>query len=166
MPNPSVDDRAIWQHLTFSGKGFGATTDLITVAGTAEVPFALIKNPSASGKIFRFKEFLFTLAGTSTQFTRFRVYGAPTISANGTAVTPLKLRTSQTQTTSAEVYTSPTITSKGVLLQAILFFSGTSSRDLEAARYMEPGDNLLITVQPGTTNLEHAVFAAWAEVGV
>lgn len=164
----AVDSKAksedIWQDLTFNGKAFITTTDVITISTITETDFVLFTNPSLSGKLIRFWEFLLGVSGTSGQRTIFRFYGLPTITSNGTSLPIYKIRPSQSQNSIALAYINPIISNRGTLINAIELSPGTFTRSLNLSRYLEENLNLLVTVDASAINLEHNLSLSWAEI--
>lgn len=158
---------SLWQRFSLAGRGFAMTTDLITISGTAEVDFVLMKNPAGTEKTIRLYEILLNIGlagGVQSLKSTYRLYRNPTITVNGTSITAQKANPLGTFNPILEVYTSPTISARGSLIQTFPFTQGVLRRELDLARYIIDGANLLITAEPATTNTEHAVSSAWAEV--
>jgi len=155
-----------WSVLVKDGKGFVATSDALTVTGSTETDFMLLKNPASSGKYVRFKEFLFSIDSSTTQGSIVRFYRDPTITANGTSLAANKLKKSQSDTAVATIFKTPTISARGTLLEVFQIGLGVFNRDLMIARFLEENENMLVTVQGTKVNVVHALTVLWAETAV
>ena len=157
----------LWQRYVQAGRAFQTTSNLITVTGSAETDFFLLKNISGSEKTIRLNEIFLNIglaSGVQSLKSTFRLYRNATITANGNALTIFKTNPSGAHTAIAETYTAPTISARGSLIQVFPFTQGIYLRDLNLTRYVLDGGNLLITVHPATTNTEHSISSSWAEV--
>ena len=165
--SPIVPDRnvvtSLWQDMSRQGFGFTTITGFVTIAGTSETDFMLMRNPAGSGVLVRLKEFLMTIGGTSAQRSIFRFYRSPTITSVGTPITVSKVLSTGTNTSEVLSYQTPTISSRGFLIQLFSVDFNTVIRDQDLARYLIEGGDLLITVQGSVTNLEHNLVAVWVE---
>lgn len=134
-------------------------------AGTHN-PLLYIKNPSGSGKqIYLYK--MTTGITVANVFMNFRIYGDPTTSANGTAVTPVNRDFGGGWGASAlNVYTVPTVTALGTnILANWVIGQNTNSLDgVEAfSLHVAANHTILITGNPSSNNREAAINVAWAE---
>lgn len=155
----------LWQRLANTGFGYAVATPSINIALAVETDFVLLKNPIASGKLVRFWEQLLAMQGsTPSQSTIIRVYMNPTITTNGTAMTVAKLRSSLGIPSVVQAFYSPTISARGTLMTTYMITTGTFTRELDLARFMEENATLLFTAQPTNTTTPHTFSAAWAEV--
>lgn len=159
----SVSVVDLWQKMSRAGQGFTSLTGFVTVSGTVETDFMLIRNPLGSGVLIRLKEFMLTTGSSATQSSIFRIYRNPTVTSTGTPLTISKVLTTAAQNPAALTYQSPTISNRGILIQLFEVDFRTFIRDQELSRYIPAGTDILITVQGSTTNLEHNVLAVWAE---
>src|SRR3989304_378816 len=157
---PTADSTPnLWQRLTFAGRGFITATNIITISGTAETDFFLIRNPVGSGKSIRFKIFSIGVGGARSEI---RIYRQPIITSVGTPLTlfPIKGATASVML----AYQQPTISSRGLFIEAIQVTTGSYNYDFDLARYLTQGGDTLITVKSSTGNIEHNFSGMWAEV--
>jgi len=160
LTTPSVDSTPnLWQRITFAEKGFIAATNSITIAGVTETDFFLFRNPGASGKTVRFKEFRIGLGGPRSTI---RIYRQPTITLVGTALTIFPIKGSTVSGMNA--YQSPTIAARGLFIETIQVVTGTLIYEFDLSRYLTAGGDTLITVQSSSGGLEHSFTGLWAEV--
>lgn len=159
----SVNNTTLWQKMSRNGQGFTAVTGFVTVSGTAEFDFMLIRNPGLSGNLVRLKEFFLTVGGAVTNTSIFRFYRAPTITNTGAAITINKVLSSSSTASTTLAYQSPTISNRGGLIQLFSVDFKTLDRDQELSRYLVEGADILVTVQGSVTNIEHNVVFVWGE---
>ena len=55
----------LWATYSSQGLGFTTITGFVSVSGTSETPFMLIRNPANSGVLVRFKDIFFYYRGVS-----------------------------------------------------------------------------------------------------
>ena len=156
----------LWQIETFNGHGFSTISNEIVIGELSEVNFFLIKHPVSTGKIIRLQRFIFNLdKGTTTTKATARFYRAPTITNDGTQKTIFKIRQSQSDISVLNIFELPTITDKGVLINSLNFDTQRSlERYQDLGRYIEEGNNLLITIEPRMNNTLATFMMEWAEV--
>ncbi len=149
-----------WQAAVAAGKAFLLTSDLITVSGTAAVPFFLLRNPVASGKTIKIKKISYNLIASITSDSGiYRVYRDCTITTNGTAKTPVKMVKSQANSAVLLSGTAPTVSANGTLLFNNATTSGGSFNiiDDDLTWYIEQGENIYFTLQPAVTGKQHGI---------
>lgn len=156
----------LWQNLSRNGSGFTTITGFVTIAGTTEVDFMLLKNPGASGILCRFSEFIMSIQTATAQRSVIRFYRQPTITDNGTPLTISKVLSTGAQTTALTAFQTPTISDRGSLIQMFIIDNVTYQRNQELGRFLTQNSNLLITVQGTLTNIEHNIVAVWAEENI
>lgn len=156
---------SLWQKLVEDGQGFNVTTGTLT-SGTSETDILLLRNPVASGKHVRVKDFIPSIleAGSNVR-SIIRVYGGPTITLEGTALTINKKRTSQTDTSIATVFSLPTISARGSFVNEFTIDNSTIPlRDSQLSAWVEEGEDVLITFENTSNNTDISIFTQWAEV--
>lgn len=151
------------RNATLSGKTFIATTDLINI-GTSQTAFYLLKNPVASSKSLRLDKIIL---GLGSNAGTFRIYRAPTITSNGTALTISNkhIQTSPTATV-MQAFSQPTISANGTLLRPVSLTTSIGQVELnyEGLFILEAGFNLLITAQNSQNNSPTYVTCEWIEI--
>ena len=132
-------------------------------SGTAELDDFLIRNPAGSGKLL---VFCFTVwyVFTADRAIYFRFYWNPTVTANGTAVTPQSTRGGATDSVML-FSTAPTVTVRGNsnILLAETWASGTHANEA-LAFIVDPGDSLLITGAASANNTVGGATIQYGEV--
>lgn len=150
-----------WERTTLTGKAYVVTTNAVVVSGTSEVAFLLLKNPASSGKTVRIKKILFGLENAGSLST-YRIYRDPTITANGITLASVNLLKGG----SASVLTafrSPTISANGTLMIADNLTSHNPDHDPDLGFIISQNENILLTVDPATTNMQHMVTIYFME---
>jgi len=145
----------LWQADTYNGKGFSVITGDITIANTDENNFFLLKNPNASGKLVRIWESIISMTkGTGSAFSNFRIYKNPTITANGTALTINKIRSSQSASSVCSAYYNPTISARGTLIDKFVIATDHFGELIDnLGRYLEANENMLVTIEPQNSGI-------------
>lgn len=162
--NGFIDEKkvsSLWQSLVMNGQGFSVITGF-QESSNDETDFLLLKNPTQK-TLLRFKEFILTIGGLSSNTSTFRFYRNPTITSNGTALSINKILPSHSNTSGMEAYQNPTISNRGSLIQLFCIGFISHSRDQELSRFLIPGANLLVTTQGSVNNIDHNIQAIWAE---
>jgi hypothetical protein len=146
------------------GFGFKATTNRVSTGSTGETPYLLIDNPGGSGKILRLDKMLF-IPTESTGAVTFRVYRGPTVTVNGTLLTPVGNRNTGQAAAVSNMYLQPTVSANGSL-----FFHVTLNAesppflyDLEQGTLLEPGFKLLVTADQTVSNSGGGVNLDYSE---
>lgn len=104
IPDKAMQDN--FNRQIYLGNGFILPIQGIVLAGTSEVPVALISNPTNSKKAMFLNNRKVSASGT----TVFRFYGNPTISSPGANTIPLNLRPSSTTVSVAACMLRPIVT--------------------------------------------------------
>jgi len=125
-----------------------------------ETRVILIKNPNASGKILKLEYMLFAGSGPT-----IRIYADPTITTNGTAVTPVATNVGNATASVITPFTSPTISANGSQILADILSNQTASRiDMRHLITVAENNNMLITGQPTSNNTLIQITLVWAEI--
>ncbi len=135
------------QSVTLSDKVFSVSTNIFPIADGAERALMLIKNPAGSGKKLEIFSISYTEVQISSARATFRAYANPTISADGTALTPVNFHIKSPPIASImKFYKSPTVTAKGSLMHAReAGQSFTSNLELTNHIVLNEEQSLLIT---------------------
>ena len=161
---PSGGFITAWQKLVSDGKGFRLTTDFINISGTLETPFVYFNNPVGSGKTAKIK-ILQTGMDVANYGQRhfWHIYRDPTITANGTALAITKILKTGNNATVISAYLSPTVTALGTLLIVGITTDVEQIYDFDLTLVIQPGEKMLINLEPSTNNRDHLIDLAWAE---
>lgn len=152
-----------YANYTDQKKTYVASTIATLTVGTSETAIYLFKNPNASGKKCKIFKGLFNLGGTVT----YRFYHTPTITTNGTAITPINQRISSSPPVAvATPFYSPTVSSNGTYMFQYASSAQTSTDEIEFAWQptIDPNFNLLITAQAGSNNTPLTITLIWNEL--
>lgn len=157
-------DGDLWQRQVVAGKAYVVTTNNILIANSNENDFLLLKNPVGLGKTIRIERIIFgSDENQANKSTFFRIYRDPTITANGTnlAINNLKKGGPAGVTTAFKI---PAISARGTLLSVGSYQATRISEDTDLTVMLQPGENLLITVDPTATNFDHQITAYFTEI--
>lgn len=157
-------DGELWQRQAAAGMGYAVTTNNILIANANENNFLLLKNPAGSGKTVRIARIVFgSDENQANKSTFFRIYRDPIITADGTALAINNLKKGGL----AGVMTAfkiPTISNKGTLMSAGSYQAPRISEDTELAVMLQPGENMLITIDPTAPNFDHQITVYFSEL--
>lgn len=144
---------------------FSATTGIITISGSSETDFFLLKNPSGSGKnlLTQFISFGIDSAGNRSVI---RGYAAPTITSNGTALTIVNNFVGSAVTTVMQAFSQPTISARGTLATTFIKGASLDSTFIKRSFLMAPNTNILVTVHNSQNNTPIYFSLQWIEVPV
>ena len=145
------------------GRAFTMTTDLVSVGVNTEYPFVLLRNPSGTGHYSETTKFKWGIDSNSVR-TVVRIYKNPTITTVGTSVTIANtLFASDAPSSYMLAYKSPTISDKGTLVQTGITPANSSSTGLNRYYYIEPGQDVLVTVENSSSNVSTIMDVCWME---
>ena len=136
---------------------------------TSEFPLVLLKNPAVSSSAFPsgfvglFCPQIRLSCLTASQTAIIRVYLNPTVSAVGTAETPVQLRPGSSNASVAALHLSPTISANGTLIDISSASLGLDGK-VDTMSVLDPGQALLITVQPSSVGTAVGVSIPWWEI--
>lgn len=149
-------------------KNFGATTGMNAIATVSETSYFLLKNPSGSGKALRiFQTRIGHQATTASNGILFNFYANPTVTANGTSLTPVNQRiVSGAAATVAQAFRSPTTTSFGTKLFESQSFGQFPSLEMNFPHQiiLDANNTLLVSVTGTSINLPVHVSMTWSEI--
>jgi len=159
---------------------YSANVDPFSLGATSEQPIFLMLNASSSLKLARFRRWILgapifqapgtlgTVAGTDNIY---RFYLNPTISANGSSVTVNNMRQTAKNLISATLtaFKQPTISANGTLIMSLDVITGGSSPFViedNFSRWLEPGNNLLVTAQQNNNSNKVSLYAEYMEEAI
>ncbi len=156
-------DGELWQRQAVAGMGYVVTTNNILIANNAENDFLLVKNPTGSGKTVRIERIIFgSDENQANKSSFFRIYRDPTITSNGTTLVINNLK----KGSAAGVMTAfkiPTISARGTLMSVGSYQAPRVSEDTELAVMLQPGENILITIDPTAAGFDHQTTVYFSE---
>lgn len=137
----------------------------VSAIGTTEIPVALFRNPSGSGKLVKLIRFTFSNLHTVTSFIRVRAYASPTITSDGTGLSEDCTRFGGSAG-SAQVFSSPTVSANGTRIAQWIApaFSNASIIPLEQLFILPETATILLTAQADGTNRILGGSILWSEV--
>lgn len=142
-----------------------------------EVNQLLIANPTGSGKTLKIY-FVSVLSNViapiisyfnggeglssfsiTTPINLFKIYVSPTITSNGTLLTPISMQQQTVMPASGmSAYKTPSASNRGNLLTAF-----TSSISFGNNLYLNPGQKILVTSKANTVSLTNSINCFWVE---
>lgn len=129
-------------------------------------PLLLLRNPSGSGKTMYLYKTSFGVA-VANVFATFKLFSNPTITTNGSAVTPVSNSVGGGAPASTMLTNSlPTISSTGRAVGTYVIGQNVSSLASveDFSVHVQPNNSVLITGNPGSNNRQAEVTIVWAEV--
>jgi hypothetical protein len=147
------------------GRMFNTTTGNIAIGVTAETPFFLLRNPSASTYTFLLKMiFLYNTASgvTGGSALTVRMYRNATVTSDGTAITGYNMNADSLNTPTILTFKNPTVSANGSLIHTFL---GTTPDivDMNLGWSLKPNENFIITTQY-VKNIDEAASVVWGEL--
>jgi hypothetical protein len=135
-----------------------------TSAGS-DNPLVLMRNPSGSGKTFYFYK-LITGVNVTNVASNFKVFINPTITTNGTSVTPVSLNIGGGAPASVMLLTTlPTVSASGTVIYT--YVSGQNSYSVnyidDFSIRVNANNSILITGDPASNNREAVITLVWME---
>jgi len=150
-----------------AGKLFWASVAVNITPGGTEVNILHIHNPTGSGKTDTLCCADIGFTNTVVVMASFRWYINPTITANGTAYTPVNGLINSGIASGINVYTSPTHSARGTLFLAQNINGGSASNNYQFlfdGRIIMPANSrILLTGTPDGTNRATLVNVRWIE---
>lgn len=131
------------------------------LANKLENDILLIRNSAAN--TYDWESWDWSLGTVGNITIIWRMYEAPTITANGTAQTPVNTNTSSTNTSTMNVYTLPTVTARGTKVDEAVVTIGTLRVRHDFGFALHPGSDYLITLQASAANNDFSLVTKWAE---
>jgi len=149
------------------GKIFSIATEVNMAAAGTDNPLILLRNPAASGK----KLYLWKVhAGTSVTNVAavFKIYKAPTITANGTGLTEVNRKIGGSEVAVATAFSLPTISALGTKFSS-LSLGQNNNAVIFAEDYsvvVLVGQDIVITGDPSSNNRQSVLTVIWKEESV
>lgn len=159
IPDKSILD--INGRQTYLANSFVASLKLSGI-GNTETPVMLLTNASTNKKSL-FHDVRKVSCVTASAGNAFRVYFNPTITGNGTPVTPINLRPASSTTSIANVYSSPTVSSNGTYVATLASFSYTPNVSTVLI-ILDPGQTVLYTSTATGAGNQIEVELVWYEI--
>lgn len=147
-----------------AGKVFSLTDAVNAASASSENPIFLLKNPSGSGKTFYIYKFSANMNVTNVG-AKFGIYANPTITTNGTSMTPANQLIGG-GASAATAFKLSTVSAPGTLLQGFCSGSNVASfRMIDDCGIILPANNnLLITCNPVSNHREAVLNLVWVEL--
>jgi len=149
------------ENLVKDGKVFVLTTDLINISTNQETEFLLLKNPSGSGKTLFVNSMCVGCTDPATDPNFLKAYRNPTISNNGTQITPNNMFNGGASS-QVQLYKIPTATDNGTLL-FIVGYSDTHTKDMGGLWAIQAGESILFNIDADADGKKHTLSMCWTE---
>lgn len=134
----------------------------VTLANKNEADILLVRNAVASGIHLHWWQYIFNVLTSANVVVRG--YRNPTITTNGTALTPHNLNADGSGAIS-NWYINPTISARGTLMEQFAVNSQTFTVKEEDLGYgVIEGEDMLISLQASSANTTIQFNALWAEL--
>lgn len=146
----------------YLANGYVASIDSITLATTTETPAMLLTN-AAANTVGLFSYLAAGASLTSGNSVVFKFYYNPTITSNGTALTPVNLRFASGNLSAMTAFKAPTISANGTYLYSMQanFGSGSVSNIISV---LDPGKSLLVTATASANTTAYTLSRIWNEL--
>lgn len=140
----------------------------INMATATENRIILFRNPSGSGKVIYLQRLQVLLTNTNNSSGVIRGYVAPTVTTNGTPLTPVNTNVGGGGASSiADVFSTPVVSAVGTLAFATRVQGGDGAQptdfDFDGSTAINPGVDVLITGTPDGNNRELIITIMWLE---
>lgn len=140
----------------------------LNMATATEIRLLLLRNPAGSGKVMYLQRLQVLLTNNANSSGVIRGYIAPTITANGTAITPVNTNVGGGGAASVlTTFHTPTISVVGTLAFATRVQGGDGAQptdfDFDGSTAINPGVDVLVTGTPDGTNRELIITLMWLE---
>lgn len=138
----------------------------VSGVGTTEIPVALFRNPSGSGKTVKLSRLTISnLHQTANTFIRVRAYVAPTVTADGTGLDERCTHVGQAAPVSV-AFSSPTVSANGVRIGQWNVVSSANALivPLDLLFILDANTQMLLTAQADGTARIIAGALLWAEI--
>lgn len=137
----------------------------ITSVGT-DNPLILIKNPTGSAKTLYLYKLLLGISSSQANIgCDFAVWANPTVTANGTVITPRPNLVGGSSSSAMNAFTLPTVTSNGTRLETFVFGQNNNSINFieDFSVVVQANNAVLITGNPISNNRTGVITITWAE---
>lgn len=142
-------------------KGYSVVVPPTTMAGTSETVLLYLKNGSSNSYVAKILQKMFAVT-TAGHTGTYNLYLNPTCSANGTPLTIANLHgNAAPAVTTLTAFITPTCSANGTLLDSINVANPSQYSYLPI--YLDPGNNLLVTVAVSNASDKAFVELFWAE---
>lgn len=140
----------------------------VNMATATEIRLILFRNPAGSGKTVYLQRLQILLTNTANSSGVIRGYIGPTITTNGTTLTPVNTNVGGGgAATITNVYSSPTLSALGTMAFASRVQGGDGAQptefSFEGSVALAAGQDVAITGTPDGTNREIIVSLLWIE---
>lgn len=146
-------------------KVFAYSNEIEMATSDTDNPLLLITNPTSSGKTL----YLYLITGgigVENNYAHFKLWGQPTITSNGTSVTPRNRNIGSSTSSVVNVYELPTISDNGNLHEMKTYGQNNNSVNFEIdfALFVPENKSILITGSPKSNSRDATLTVVWAEV--
>jgi hypothetical protein len=172
MNSAQIPDKSILDlngKQTYLGNSFISGVKSAAIGSTSETPYFLMINPASNGVSSSFKSMFnyvrkLSVITTTSAIATFRFYYNPTVTSNGTAVTPLNLRFNPNSPASVmQTFSLPSVSSNGTFIADLAVTSGGGIGISNLLFVLDPGQSILVTITESTGTVPVAFETAWNE---
>lgn len=152
-----------FQRMSTQGNVYATGTSFSTIL-SGETPLLRLVNTSSTKKIHIFRA---SLATDSVQvLSTFRFYASPTISSVGTQVPIVNQRQGSAKTSEMAAYQRPSVSDVGNFITSRTVPPGapTQNFELPSLYTLEPGEEVIITVQNSILGVSSQAVILWVEL--
>jgi hypothetical protein len=150
---------------SLSSKNFAVSISGVTASSSgSDNPQILIKNPNGSGKYLIIQD-LYCGTQVANVSVLYKVFSTPTVTTNGTAITPVNLRIGSAVASVANAYYLPTVSSRGTQVEALVQGSnnGSITMSIKGQIVLPPNTTILVTADPLSNNRTSSYAITWTE---
>lgn len=159
----SINTQDILHYQVSQDKVFTLTGSFNAAAAGSDNPIFLIKNPNASGKMFKLRKLLVGCS-VNNVFVEFTIYYAPTITSNGTSQTARNNLIGSATASVSQCFSLPTLSALGTKILDFTVGQNSSAPEINLGIDVQDNQNIVIAAQPGSNNRQVQVTVVWAEV--
>jgi len=159
----AVQDENQARELFELGRMFHVTTDIISIGTNNETAFFLLKNLTANTFDFHMYDLFINVLLSNGAI--IRLYEDPTVTANGTALTPHDMNGNTHNPASMETYKIPTVTDNGNLVHTWLlptFATPDMKLNMMGLYSLAPDQSILLTAED-SSNEDISISLVWGE---
>lgn len=151
------------QNSVAQGFSYTSYTDFNNIS-SGEQDFFLMKNPAGSGKRLMITHLSFGVDSSSAR-SIIKVYSDPTITIDGTAIPVVNTYIRDSNPSSVvSCFKLPTISARGSALNLQILPANQPSRGLNRFYLVDPGHDILVTINNSIGNAATFAEAYWLEV--
>jgi hypothetical protein len=147
---------------TLALRAYQTTCEYEMNSTSTEYPIILVRNPSGSGKKIFIKDIYFTCLNGSGKNAILRIYSSPTVTANGTTLTPHSMFIGGGAPTATTLVTTvPTVTANGTKISVAASTNEQATLTYNWGLVLAENNSLLLTGQGSGNNTVVTINIIW-----